>query len=390
MFQATTATQKILKLTKRIRGVSGGTGASKTISILLWLIDYAQTHRGKVISIVSESLPHLKRGAMRDFLNIMSEHEYYKDENWNKSDFIYTFPTGTKIEFFGVEESEKVKGARRDILYVNEANNITLETFMQLEIRTREIIWCDWNPVAEFWWYTEIMPHYNADFLVLTYLDNEALPQSIVQSIESKRHNKNWWRIYGEGQLGIAEGRIFDNWEILDQVPFVARLDRYGLDFGYTNDPTAIVADYNYNGGIVLDELAYQKGLSNKTIADIFINSPRALVIADSSEPKSIDEIKSYGVNIIPAEKGKGSVLQGIQYMQDKKIYVTKRSVNLLKEYRNYFWLTDREGNFINEPQDFMNHCLDAARYAIGKPRKTFTMPQSVGGIKPFFEGLPG
>lgn len=374
VFQKTRAYDKLLTLHKRIRGVCGGTSASKTISILLWLIDYAQTHENKTISVVSESFPHLKRGAMRDFINIMETHGYFDQKAWNKSDYTYVFPTRTKFEFFSADQPGKVRGPRRDILFINEANNIPYETYDQLEIRTKDLIWLDWNPVQEFFWYTEVMPKQDVDFLTLTYLDNEGLDPKIVQSIESRKANKNWWKVYGEGQLGEVEGRIYTDWAIIDEIPHEARLERYGLDFGYSNDPTAIIAVYKYNGGIILDETAYKTGLLNSDIAGIFLNVQRALTIADSSEPKSIDDLSQRGVVIQPADKGQGSVLRGISKVQEQRISVTKRSVNLIKEYRNYMWETDKDGKIINEPSPIMNHGMDAVRYAI----------VSLTGIDPF------
>ena len=365
MYQRTTATEKILKLNKRIRVVAGGTAASKTFSIVMWLVDQAQSRPNKLISIVSETLPHLKRGAMRDFLNIMENHGYFKDSAWNKSDFTYTFDSGSKIEFFSADQPAKVRGPRRDILFINEANNVPYETFVQLEIRTREVIWIDYNPVAEFWYYTEVAPNLEHDFLTLTYKDNEALESAVVKSIEARQYDKGWWRIYGEGQLGVAEGRIYKDWQLIDDIPHEARLERYGLDFGYTNDPTGCVAVYYYNGGYILDEVIYQKGLSNKQIADVLGTLPKALIMADSAEPKSIDELRLYGLNVLGSQKGQGSVLQGIQYVQGQRISVTKRSTNLVKEYRNYLWQTDRDGKIINEPSAIYNHALDAVRYAM-------------------------
>lgn len=364
-YQRTTATEKILQLHKRIRVVAGGTAASKTFSIMMWLVDHAQAKPNKLISVVSETLPHLKRGAMRDFLNIMENHGYFKDSAWNKSDFTYTFDSGSKIEFFSADQPAKVRGPRRDILFINEANNVPYETFVQLEIRTREVIWIDYNPVAEFWYYTEVAPNLEHDFLTLTYKDNEALEPAVIKSIEARQYDKGWWRIYGEGQLGVAEGRIYKDWQLIDEIPHEARLERYGLDFGYTNDPTAIVAIHRYNGSFILDEATYQNGLKNREIADILKNVPKALVIADSAEPKSIDELKDLGVNIIGAPKGAGSILQGIQNVQAQRISVTKRSTNVIKEYRNYLWQTDREGKVINEPSPLFNHAMDAIRYGM-------------------------
>lgn len=362
---ATQATHKLLGLKKRIRGVSGGTSAGKTIAILQILIDAAQSDTNPTLtSVVSESFPHLRKGAMRDFLNIMQEHNYFEDSRWSKTDYTYTFETGSKIEFFSADQPGKVRGPRRDRLFVNECNNVSQEAFEQLLLRTREYCFADWNPVAEFYMYTDYIDvRPDVDFLVLTYKDNEALDPSIVAEIESRKGNKQFWQVYGLGLLGEAEGRIYTGWKEIDSVPHEARLERYGLDFGYSNDPTAIVAIYYYNGGYILDEITYQKGLSNKQIADVLNNQPKALVMADSAEPKSIDEIKLYGVNIIPVAKGSGSVNQGIQYVQDQQISITKRSTNGLKEYRNYLWMTDKEGKIINTPIDLWNHFLDATRY---------------------------
>lgn len=363
-YKATTATKKLLKLQKRIRGIAGGTSASKTISILLWLIDYAQVAKNKTISVVSETFPHLKRGAIRDFQSIMESHNYWKPERWNKTDCIYTFETNTKLEFFSADQPGKVRGPRRDVLFINEANNVSYEIFTQLEVRTKDIIWLDWNPVSEFWWYTDVLTQ-DVDFITLTYKDNEALDQSIVQAIEARKGNKNWWAVYGMGQLGEVEGKIYKDWQLIDDIPHEARLERYGVDFGYSNDPTCIVAIYKHNGGLIIDEITYQKGLLNSQIADILKNQKQALVVADSAEPKSIDEIKSYGISILPSQKGQGSVNQGIQKVQDQRISVTKRSVNVIREYRNYLWETDKDGKILNIPSPIFNHSMDCIRYAV-------------------------
>lgn len=381
MYTLTLATKKLLQLQKRLRIVAGGTSAGKTISILQILIDYAQSTDNQLISVVSESFPHLRRGAMRDFLNIMQTHGYFDDDSWSKTDYIYTFPTKSKIEFFSADQPGKVRGPRRDVLFVNEANNIGYEEFDQLKIRTHSIIWIDFNPTNEFWAYTEIMPHEDHDFMTLTYKDNDALDESIVKDIESHKHNKNWWLVYGLGQLGELEGKIFNYWTIIDDIPHEARIIRRGLDFGYSNDPTALVDIYYYNGGYMLDERMYRKGLSNKQIADYINNSeyPETLVIADSAEPKSIDELSMYGINIMGAKKGPGSITQGIQYVQDQRISITKRSVNLIKEYRNYMWKTDKDGRVLNVPEDMYNHGMDALRY--GLDGYVSNRPKEVGSV---------
>ena len=391
-FEDVTATRKIFNLTKRIRAVTGGTGASKTISILIWLIDYCQSpqNKNKLATVVSESYPHLEKGAMLDFSNIMKDRGYWKDEAWHGTKHTYTFETGNKLEFFSVDTYGKAHGPRRDILFVNECNNLAFNIVDQLIVRTRGIVWFDWNPVAEFWFYTEMLGRRDdIDFITLTYLDNEALDIITVQEIESHRNNLAWWQVYGLGQLGQLEGRIYTNWGIIDEVPKEARLVRYGLDFGYTNDPTASDAVYVWNGAFILDEVIDQKGLSNRQIADLYLNMNRAMIVADSAEPKSIDEISSYGLNIIGSQKGKDSVNQGIQYVQAQKIFITKRSINTLKEYRNYLWITDKDGKVINEPSPIWNHHMDDIRYGLeslkaiepSKPQIEF------GGIKPYIPG---
>ena len=356
-------------MSKRIRAIQGGTSASKTVSIILYLIHLAQSDKNQTLtSIVSESFPHLKRGAMRDFLLIMEEHKYFKDDQWNKSNSTYNFETGSKIEFFSADNGDKLRGARRDRLFLNEANNVTFDAFNQLEVRTKEFVFLDWNPVSTFWFYEEIQgKRDDIEHLTLTYLDNEALSLEIKASIEQRKENKNWWKVYGLGQLGEVEGKIYKDWKIIDEVPHEARLVRRGLDFGYSNDPTAVVDIYSYNNGYILDELLYQKGMTNKQIADTLKNYDPILTVADSAEPKSIDELKSYGLNIIPSSKGPGSVLQGIQFIQDKRISMTKRSTNIIKEYRNYLWLTDKNGKITNEPDGVFNHCMDAIRYGMPK-----------------------
>lgn len=369
MYRATTATRKVFRMTKRIRGVCGGTSASKTISILLTLIDKAQRDKSPTItSVVSESFPHLKRGAMRDFLNIMETHGYYVEDRWNKTDFVYTFETGSRLEFFSADQADKVRGPRRDRLFINEANNVPLDAFDQLEVRTKEFIYLDWNPASEFWFYTDVLgKRDDVELITLTYRDNEALDPRIVASIEQRKGNARWWKVYGEGQLGDSSDRVYSGWRTIDAVPFEAKLKRRGLDFGYTNDPSAIVDVYEYDGGYILDQLLYQPGMTNRQLGDFILQLPQCLVIADSSEPKSIDELALMKIPIIGATKGPGSVQQGIQYVQDQRISVTARSVDLLSEYRKYVWRSDRDGRLVspNVPVDGYDHCMDALRYAL-------------------------
>lgn len=367
-FQLTSATKKIAKLKSKVRVVQGGTSASKTISILLYLIDKAQSDTHKTLtSVVSESIPHLKRGAMRDFKNIMLEHHYWKDDLWNATDSIYTFETGSQIEFFSADQPDKLRGARRDRLFINECNNVPFDAFEQLEVRTKEFVFLDFNPTNEFWLFTDILGQRDdVEHIILTYKDNEALDPEIVKSIESRRNRPGWWKVYGEGQLGEVEGRIYKGWIQIDKVPDEARLERYGLDFGYHPDPAACVAVYYWNGAYILDQVFYQLEMSNREIANTLKNLPRALTIADSAEPKSIAEIQMYGVNIVPAQKGPDSLRHGIKAVQDQKIFVTKESVDLWKEYNNYLWAVGNNGKIqAGVPEPSNDHLLDATRYAI-------------------------
>lgn len=368
MYQETTATKRVANLTKRIRVIQGGTSASKTVSILINLIGLAQTDKSPTLtSVVAESFPHLRRGALRDFLLILKEHGYYQSDKWSESNSIYTFETGSQIEFFSVDQPEKVRGARRERLFINECNNVSFEAFEELEVRTKEFIFLDFNPTNEFWVFDSVLGKRNdTEHIILTYLDNEALSPEIVGSIEQRKNRKGWWQVYGLGQLGEVEGKIYKDWTIIDDIPHEARLERKWLDFGYTNDPTSTGDVYYYNGGYILDEGVFQKGLSNKQIADYLLSAnPGVLVVADSAEPKSIDELHSYGVNIIAADKGKDSVAHGIQLVQDQRVSVTKRSTNVIKEYRNYLWMTDKNGKIINEPEHAFSHSMDGIRYAL-------------------------
>jgi phage terminase large subunit len=241
-----------------------------------------------------------------------------------------------------------------------------------MAIRTRKFIYLDYNPVAEFWVDTELIKDSDTDFVVLTYKDNEALDKSIVNEIEKARdkaeHSEywaNWWRVYGLGEIGQVQGTIFTNWHQIDNVPQEAKYIGIGLDFGYSNDPTAIVMVYKWNNEFILDEIAYQKELSNKAIADI-LKPYGGLVVCDSAEPKSIADLRSYGINATPCVKGKDSIINGIQKIQAlDRIHITKRSTNLIKEFRGYVWKTDRNGVALNEPIDFLNHGVDAIRYIL-------------------------
>ena len=369
-FQQTTAQSKISKLRKRIRIVQGGTSSSKTFSIIPLLISYAIQNPMSEISIVSESIPHLKRGAIKDFQKIMILCDLYKDGQFNKSDLKYRFNNGSFIEFFSVDQPDKLRGARRDVLFVNECNNIDFESYQQLAVRTKKFIYLDYNPTSEFWVHTELMNDIDSDFVILTYKDNEALDPAIVREIEKAKEKAktssywaNWWQVYGLGKIGSLEGVIFSNWKIIDNIPSEAKFLGSGLDFGFSNDPTAQVFVYEFNNQIIVDEKIYTTGLLNSDIIRRMDQDKRFPIYADSAEPKSIEEIRRAGFNIKPVTKGKDSISYGIAILQEKDILITKSSTNLIKELRSYSWDTDKTGKRLNKPIDEMNHAIDALRY---------------------------
>jgi len=368
MLTLTTAINKILRLKKRIKIIQGGTSAGKTFGILPVLIDKAARQNGLEISVVAESIPHLRRGALKDFLRIMKWTNRYYDERFNKTLLRYEFANGSVIEFFSADDSSKLRGARRDILYINECNNVTFESYNELAIRTKKEVYLDFNPANEFWVHKELKDEPDSDFLILTYKDNEALDKAIVDQIEKNRDKAatstywaNWWRVYGLGEIGSLEGVIFSNWKTIDTIPNDAKLIGIGLDFGYTNDPTAIIEIYNYNNTRIINELKYQTGLLNSDIAKLL---PKDVVVyADSSEPKSIEEIRRYGITIKGVTKGKDSINYGIDVMQRQNYLVTSNSTNLIKELRSYTWDVDKQGTRLNKPIDNFNHAIDALRY---------------------------
>ena len=370
MFIRTTAINKILKLKKFVKGVQGGTSAGKTYAILPILIDIATKQPQAEISVVAESIPHLKRGAMKDFKKIMISTGRFIDSRWNASDFKYTFANGSTIEFFSADNDSKLRGARRDYLYMNEANNMTFHAYTELASRTKQSIWLDWNPTNEFWFHTELQNDSDVDFLIINYKDNEACPESALKFILKARQKAatssfwaNWYKVYGLGELGALEGVVFNNWKTIDVIPKEAEYLGAGLDFGFTADPTAMVGVYRWNNQIILDELIYQSGLLNSDIIKLIKHDKRNIIYADSAEPKSIEEIRRAGFNIKPVSKGADSINFGINVLQQQDILVTSNSMNLIKELRTYCWDKDKTGKQLNKPVDYMNHAIDAVRY---------------------------
>ena len=368
MFQRTTAINKILALKKRIKIVQGGTSAGKTYGILPILIDRAAKTPNTEISVVAESIPHLRRGALRDFLKIMKAIHRFVDERYNKSLLKYEFANGSFIEFFSADDASKLRGGRRSILYINECNSVSFESYNELSIRTKDEVFLDYNPTAEFWVQTELEGQEDAEKIILTYKDNEALDEGIISQIEknikkaaTSNYWKNWVRVYVDGEMGQLEGVVFSNWKRIDTIPTEARLIGIGLDFGYSNDPTSIIEVYKINETRILNEITYQTGLLNSDIAKLLPkNVP---VYADSAEPKSIADIQRYGITIKGVTKGKDSINYGIDVMQREDYLVTSQSTNLIKELRSYCWDTDKTGKRLNKPIDNFNHAIDAVRY---------------------------
>lgn len=368
MFKRTSAINKILSLKKRIKIIQGGTSAGKTFGILPVLIDKCTKEAGLEVSVVAESIPHLRRGALKDFVKIMRWTGRYIDDRFNKSLLRYEFANGSVIEFFSADDASKLRGARRDVLYINECNNVTFESYNELAIRTKKEIFLDFNPANEFWVHKELKDEHDSDFIILTYKDNEALDESIVSQIEKNREKAatssywaNWWRVYGLGEVGSLEGVIFDNWKSIDKLPTEAKLIGIGLDFGYTNDPTSIIEVYNYNGQRIVNEIVYRTGMVNSDIANLLPNN--VPIYADSSEPKSIEEIRRFGKMIKGVTKGVDSIRFGIDIMQRQEYLVTSDSQNLIKELRSYCWDVAKDGTRKNVPIDHFNHAIDALRY---------------------------
>jgi len=372
-FHHTTAIKRIRRMTARKKVIQGGTSAGKTYAILAVLIHIAAKAKTE-ISVVSESIPHLRRGAMKDFGKVMQWTNRWRDEGWNKTLLTYTFANGSTIEFFSADQEAKLRGARRQVLYINEANNIEFEAYHQLAIRTSEAIYIDFNPVSEFWAHTEVLAEQDSELIVLTYRDNEALPATIRDDIEAAQvkaatstYWANWWKVYGLGEVGSLQGVVFDDWQQVDGIDFAGdKLVAIGLDWGYTNDPTAVVAVYKRGSAILMHELIYQNGLTNQDIADQLrkLGIGRSWpIIADSAEPKSIEEVHRLGFNIHPATKGADSIRNSIDILKRQPLLVTRESTNLIKELRNYTWDTDRTGASLGVPIDRYNHAIDAIRY---------------------------
>ena len=369
----TKALDKLLELESRVKIVRGGTSAGKTICILLILIDYAIRNKGEVISVVSGTIPAIRRGSYKDFINILKSINRYNESQHNKSLMRYTFTSGSYIEFFSTDDSSKLRGSRRDLLFVNECNTISsFDAYQELAIRTNKYIWLDYNPSALFWVDKQLVDEPDTDFITLTYKDNDALPESIVKELEKARDKaktstywKNWCRVFLDGEIGIIEGVCIPDWKEIDTIPDDARLLAHGVDFGW-NDPTVIISLHKWNEAYIADEMFYK---SNTTLRDLSLfirnNNITENLIADSAEPKSIEILRRDGHPIYPCTKGRDSVNFGINLINQNEIYVTSRSRNLKRELQGYVWAKDKEGNTLNKPTGEHPDCIDSLRYVL-------------------------
>lgn len=361
--------------------VQGGMRAGKTFPIMMLIISWCQTYASKVASVAGISYPHLAKGAIRDFQTIMKNAGIWEPERWNGSAKTYTFSNDTILEFISVDKMD-AHGPARDLLFVNEANDMDWETFDQLAARTGDKVIIDFNPTSEFWAHTELLKKHpeRCDFIILTYKDNEALNPRIKQYIEDRRPKpgespSNWWLVYGEGQIGSLEDNIYKGWSKANGDE-EAKLIRYGLDFGY-NDPTAMVAIYEReDGGLIIKQIIYENEMNSDQYPAKLKRAgvdPTVLIVADAARPEIISAIRNAGFRIVPADKNAGSVLRGIDKVQQRQIAYEGK--DLEREYLSYAWRKTRTGKTLEEPQDGNDHCMDALRYAIDdidKPRFDF------------------
>jgi len=361
--------------TARIQVHQGGTRSGKSFSILTAIIElcYLNENAGAVITIVRKTFPAVRATIMRDFFEILEREGIYNVDLHNKSEATYLL-FGNLVEFVSIDQPQKIRGRKRSLLFANEANELDLESWRQLIMRTTGIpngpaIIIDYNPSDEFHWiYDHVLTRDDHAFFQTTYKDNPFLPESTVAEIERLQEaDPDYWRVYGLGERGVSRATILTHWKQVVQVPDGWKLLSIGLDFGYTNDPTAIVKVYTYGHGFCLDEVCYATGLTNAAIAQTLRDAEvgKAMIVADSAEPKSIDEIHGHGFNIHPARKGPDSVRSGIDFLRSRPLFITERSVNGIKELRNYKYKEDKNGRQLNEPVDAFNHFVDASRYAV-------------------------
>ena len=359
---------------KKIIVNQGGTRSGKTYNIILYIIFYyCMRNQKKTITICRKTFPALRATVLRDFISILRSHNIYKEENHNKSSSEYHL-FGNLIEFISLDQPVKVRGRKRDLLFINEANELYWEDWQQLLFRTSEKIILDYNPSEEYHWiYDKIIPREDTSFLKTTYLDNPFLEKSLIQEIERLKYtDEQYWQIYGLGEKGTSKAIIF-NFSEYSVLPQQAQFIAMGMDFGYTNDPTALVGVWMQDLNLYIQEYLYRTMMTTNDINNFFKEKiTDQIIYADSAEPRVIDELRRMGWRIRPSLKGRDSVNAGIDLLKRYKLHIHKDSTNAIQEFRNYKWLEDKTGKLTNKPEDKNNHITDAVRYAtysiISKP----------------------
>lgn len=357
----------LLKSKEKIIVQQGGTRSGKTYNILLYLIfEYSLKNTGKIITISRKTFPSVRATVMRDFIDILKQYNLYKEEHHNKSSSEYQL-NNNLIEFISVDQPQKIRGRKRDLLFINEANELDYEDWQQLIFRTTEKIILDYNPSDEYHWiYDKVLNRDDVEFYKTTYLDNPFLNKGIIKEIERlKDTDEQYWQIYGLGEKGISKATIFNYFEIT-HIPYEAELVSYGADAGYTNDPSTLVSVYKKDYNIYIQEHLYRTMMTTKDISDHFKTLPigRNPIYFDAAEPRLIDELRRMGHNVQPSLKGRDSINAGIDLLKRFKIHITTDSHNAIQEFRNYKWTEDRNGKLTNKPVDKNNHIIDAVRYA--------------------------
>ena len=354
------------KSDKRYIVEQGGTRSGKTYNILVWLIVYAIKNKGVTISIVRKSFPSLRTSVMRDFFEILNNLGYYSERYHNKTESTYKL-NGCLFEFISIDTPQKIRGRKRHICFINEANELTKEDYFQLNIRTTDRMICDFNPSEDFWIYDEVVSRDDCDFHITTYKNNPFLPQTLIDEIERLQQvDEYYWQVYGLGQKAMIRGVVFSNWEVKAFDHNEIELKGYGMDFGFTNDPTTLIEIRMMDGELWVRELIWRTGMTNQDIGErIKELEVQAEIVADSAEPKSIEELSRTGVVVRGAIKGQDSVRAGIDLLRRYKINIHPSSENLIKEFKNYKYKQDKDGNYSNEPVDKFNHGIDALRYFV-------------------------
>jgi phage terminase large subunit len=379
LIESTTALRKIAGLKKKYRIIQGGQGSSKTYSILMLIINHASSQPNKEILILSAELTKMRLTVIKDFVKIMRSFGIYDENRFNAGTF-YRFPNGSFIKFIGLDKDDVGKGLRSDVAFFNEVNKIDVESFRQVASRSK-LIFSDYNPDTEFFIHTDYLTRDDADFLILTFQDNEMLDKGEREEILRYKElgydgeniiNKYWankWRVYGLGQTGFIDGVVFENWEVIDELPKEARLLYYGMDFGFSISKLAVIEVYQYNGSYIFQEMLYETKLTNTDAAPIMIErgyKQGSLVYCDSAEPKSIEELRRGKINAVPCLAKSDIKSFAIQKLNTKEFYITKKSNNLVNELRAYVW-DEKRGKPMKNDKD---HLIDALLYAVGSDGK--------------------